>query len=582
MQQSDKMDAYKNFDITNLTNQDIQKRILKIKADQCHKGNISMPGWCPEVWDEILCWPSTAPGDLAILSCPSYVAGFEFQANASKQCMPDGQWFWNNGTNSLWSNYSQCYRNPLVTLVMKLPGGQDNNDTLIKKFVPIVKTISKVGYTVSFFTLVVAFFILAVIKRRKLRCPRNMLHMHLFASFMLRAFMALLKDILFVSGIALASDMMIINGETYWLVAEESTWMCKVFISFWQYFILANYFWILMEGLYLHNLVFFALFTDVNSSIIGYVCLGWGLPAMFVSCWIVARVMLDNSYCWTTHEYPYLFLLIRVPTTLSILINFVLFVNIVRVLLLKLKSTVSEETQRYKRWAKSTLVLVPLFGVHYTLFLGMSYSIGMNETVEVVWLFCDQLFASFQGFFVAVLYCFLNGEVRAEVSRAIRSQRLPRVRGRWISRRFTHSGSTYSCNGSKLGKRSKQPRWWKDPWLCFLHDRTARRSTHSMASTQDIGTRGGSLASSRGYLEIAGNAQGAHPGNESQQRANHTSPLYSKYTDQSLLSFCSNVSEATPCTGSNVERFVRDQHRWSDSECCHLAYELHNLHHGPP
>ncbi|XP_076397131.1 parathyroid hormone/parathyroid hormone-related peptide receptor isoform X4 [Megachile rotundata] len=486
MQVGDKMDAYEDIDFNNPNSPNIQKRILKIKADQCHKGNVSMTGWCPEVWDEILCWPSTAPGELAVLSCPSYIAGFDVQANASKQCMCDGQWFWNNETNSSWSNYSQCYRDPLVTLLMELPGGQENNDTLIKNFFPIVKTISKVGYTVSFFTLVVAFFILAVINlsrigRRKLRCPRNMLHMHLFASFMLRAFMALMKDILFVSGIALASDVMIKNGKTYWLVDEkESSWLCKVFTSFWQYFILANYFWILMEGLYLHNLVFFALFTDVNSSIAAYVCLGWGLPAVFVSCWIVARVLLENKYCWTTHENPYLFLLIRVPTMLSILINFVLFVNIVRVLLLKLKSTVSEETQRYKRWAKSTLVLVPLFGVHYTVFLGMSYSIGVNETVEVVWLFCDQLFASFQGFFVAVLYCFLNGEVRAEVSRVIRSQRMPRLRNRWISRRSTHSGSTCSCNASKLGKRSKRPRWWKDPWLCFLHDRTTRRSTHSM------------------------------------------------------------------------------------------------------
>ena len=41
-------------------------------------------------------------------------------------------------------------------------------------------------------------------------------------------------------------------------------------------------------------------------------------------------------------------------------------------------------------------MLVPLFGVHYMVFLGMSYSIGVNETVEIVWLFCDQLFASFQ------------------------------------------------------------------------------------------------------------------------------------------------------------------------------------------
>ncbi|PSN35803.1 hypothetical protein C0J52_21969, partial [Blattella germanica] len=68
-----------------------------------------------------------------------------------------------------------------------------------------------------------------------------------------------------------------------------------------------------------------------------------------------------------------------------------------------------------KRWAKSTLVLVPLFGVHYAIFLGMG--LGSHPTVEIVWLFCDQLFASFQGFFVAVLYCFLNGEVRAELTR---------------------------------------------------------------------------------------------------------------------------------------------------------------------
>ncbi|XP_076236933.1 vasoactive intestinal polypeptide receptor 2 isoform X2 [Calliopsis andreniformis] len=572
------MDAYEDIDFDNPNSPNIQKRILKLKAKQCHEGNISTYGWCPEVWDKILCWPSTAPGDLAILPCPSYIAGFDIEANASRQCMLDGQWFVNNVTNSYWSNYSQCYRDPLVTLLMELPGGQENNDTLTKKFIPIVKTISKVGYTVSFFTLVIAFFILAVIK--KLRCPRNMLHMHLFASFMLRAFMALMKDIVFVSGIALASDVMIKNGKTYWLVDEkESSWLCKAFTSLWQYFILANYFWILMEGLYLHNLVFLALFTDVNSSIVGYVCLGWGLPAIFVSCWIVVRVTLENKYCWTTNENSYLFLLIKVPTMLSILINFVLFINIVRVLLLKLKSTVSEETQRYKRWAKSTLVLVPLFGVHYTLFLGMSYIIGINETVEVVWLFCDQFFASFQGFFVAVLYCFLNGEVRTEVSRAIRSQKLPRLRARWISRPSTHSGSTCSCNGSKVSRRPKRSRWWRNPWLCFLQDREARRSTHSMASTQDIGTRGGSLASSRGYLEITGNGQNTLPGNHSQQ-ASHTSPLCSKYTDQSLLSFCSNTSEATPCTGVNINR-VREQHRWSDSECCHLAYELHSLHHVP-
>lgn len=108
--------------------------------------------------------------------------------------------------------------------------------------------------------------------------------MHLFASFMFRAFMALMKDIVFVSGIALASDVIIKNGKIYWLVdKKESNWLCKMFTSFWQYFILANYFWILMEGLYLHNLVFLALFTDINSSIAVYICLGWGKSLQIIS-----------------------------------------------------------------------------------------------------------------------------------------------------------------------------------------------------------------------------------------------------------------------------------------------------------
>lgn len=52
---------------------------------------------------------------------------------------------------------------------------------------------------------------------------------------------------------------------------------------------------------------------------------------------------------------------------------------------------------------------MPLFGVHYTLFLGMSYSIGVNETVELIWLFCDQLFASFQV--IELAYAKLNKNV---------------------------------------------------------------------------------------------------------------------------------------------------------------------------
>jgi len=50
-------------------------------------------------------------------------------------------------------------------------------------------------------------------------------------------------------------------------------WACKIITGLWQYFTVANYSWILMEGLYLHNLVFFALCSD---AIAMYILLGWG------------------------------------------------------------------------------------------------------------------------------------------------------------------------------------------------------------------------------------------------------------------------------------------------------------------
>ena len=60
-----------------------------------------------------------------------------------------------------------------------------------------------------------------------------------------------------------------------------------------------------------------------------------------------------------------------------------------------------------RKWAKSTLVLVPLFGVHYMALIGLSYYVGEDPVIEVIWLFADQLFASFQVHFPPVFRSFL-------------------------------------------------------------------------------------------------------------------------------------------------------------------------------
>ncbi|XP_034240156.1 secretin receptor-like isoform X2 [Thrips palmi] len=405
-------------------------------------------GWCPMAWDGLACWNATPAGHTAAMPCPSYIAGFDMQENATRRCLADGTWFVNLTMNRTWTNYSMCAPHDVATVVVSLP--DSGNNSLLDSSLPIVKTMSQVGYSLSLVSLVAASAVLATIK--KLRCPRNMLHLHLFASFIMRAFFSLLKSGLFVDGIGLPSDLLLKDGGNVFVDRYEN-WVCKLITSLWQYFIMANYSWILMEGLYLHNLIFLALFSD-TSSIRLYVALGWGLPSVFVVAWVVTRIYVDNGLCWTTNENAVIFLLVRVPITVSIVVNFLLFLNIIRMLMKKLQASICDETRRHRRWAKSTLVLMPLFGAHYALFLGMSYGVHNqasksrgDEMVETIWLFLDQAFASFQGFFVAVLFCFMNGEVRAELDKAW-SSRAPlwggRRQGFWFKSRAARHPSLHS------------------------------------------------------------------------------------------------------------------------------------------
>lgn len=73
---------------------------------------------------------------------------------------------------------------------------------------------------------------------------------------------------------------------------------------------------------------------------------------------------------------------------------FVIIVTFLEIIITVIKFINSFFFFKRSRWAKSTLVLVPLFGAHYTLFLGFSYH--ADKRMELVWLFFDQLFVSFQ------------------------------------------------------------------------------------------------------------------------------------------------------------------------------------------
>uniref|UniRef100_A0ABI7WFC2 G-protein coupled receptors family 2 profile 2 domain-containing protein n=1 Tax=Felis catus TaxID=9685 RepID=A0ABI7WFC2_FELCA len=305
-----------------------------------------------------------------------------------------------------------------------------------------VKALYTVGYSTSLVTLTTAMVILC--RFRKLHCTRNFIHMNLFVSFMLRAISVFIKD---------------------WILYAEqdsnhcfiSTVECKAIMVFFHYCVVSNYFWLFIEGLYLFTLLVETFFPE-RRYFYWYTIIGWGTPTVCVSVWAVLRLYLDNTGCWDMNDNTALWWVIKGPVVGSIMVNFVLFIGIIVILVQKLQSPDmgGNESSIYLRLARSTLLLIPLFGIHYTVFAFSPENVSKRERLVF-----ELGLGSFQGFVVAVLYCFLNGEVQAEIKRKWRSWKV----NRYFAVDFKHRHPSLASSGvnggtqlSILSKSSSQIR----------------------------------------------------------------------------------------------------------------------------
>ncbi|XP_049904790.1 parathyroid hormone 2 receptor a [Epinephelus moara] len=362
---------------------------------------------CPPDWDGLICWPHGSPGLVTKVPCPSYIYDFNHKGHAYRKCDVNGSWVYVDRWNKTWHNYSECLRFLQPT---DEEGRQDFFERLYVMYT--------IGYAVSFSSLLVAIFIIGYFRR--LHCTRNYIHMHLFVSFMLRAVSIFVKDKVVHSSVGLQDfdSALMDNSETVSMAQlDKSQYIgCKVTVLLFIYFLATNYYWILVEGLYLHSLIFMAFRSD-SKYLWGFTLIGWGVPAVFVAVWAIVRAALADARCWefSAGNIKWIY---QVPILTAIGLNFILFVNIVRVLATKIRETNAgryDTRKQYRKLAKSTLVLVLVFGIHYIIFVGMPLTFeGPSWEIRM---YCELFFNSFQGFFVSIIYCYCNGEVQTEIKK---------------------------------------------------------------------------------------------------------------------------------------------------------------------
>ncbi|KAM9174650.1 parathyroid hormone/parathyroid hormone-related peptide receptor-like [Mergus octosetaceus] len=375
---------------------DIKAQLEKIKDTSC----------LPE-WDGIICWPEGSPSQEVAVPCPDYIYDFNHKGHAYRYCSAYGTWEMALSLNKTWANYTEC-----AVLF------SSENRSREKEVFDRLHLMYTIGYSISLASLIVAVCILSYFKR--LHCTRNYIHVHLFTSFICRAVSIFVKDMVLYS----ASETEKLREDDFKAEMGSSPGQrshlvgCKVVVTLFLYFLATNHYWILVEGLYLHSLIFMAFLSN-KSYLWVLIIIGWGLPAVFVSVWASVRASLADTQCWdlSAGNMKWIY---QVPILAAVVVNFFLFLNIVRVLASKLWETNTgklDPRQQYRKLLKSTLVLMPLFGVHYVVFMAMPYT-DVSGVLWQIQMHYEMLFNSSQGFFVAFIYCFCNGEVQAEIKKA--------------------------------------------------------------------------------------------------------------------------------------------------------------------
>ncbi|KRY57852.1 Calcitonin receptor-like protein 1 [Trichinella britovi] len=266
-----------------------------------------------------------------------------------------------------------------------------------------------VGLALSFVGLITAIIIFSVFRR--LRVFRNQVHLQLMLAILLTV---VIRLVLYVDQIFTQRIDTIKPGQVGTTI-NSMNYLCEAFYVALEYGKTVAFAWMFIEGFYLHNIVVVTVFEG-EPKMLKYIIAGWGIPLIHVSVWLIV-VIVKNAYrktnrCLGNYYLEPEFWIMDGVRLSELLINFIFLLNIIRVLWSKVKETHSvRERQQMKKSVKAALMLIPLLGTPNIL-----QTIPFNPTTNnivgfAIFTYVASFFYMFQGFMVAVLYCFTNREV---------------------------------------------------------------------------------------------------------------------------------------------------------------------------
>ncbi|XP_071108645.1 corticotropin-releasing factor receptor 1-like isoform X1 [Haliotis cracherodii] len=371
---------------------------------------------CAPEWDNYKCWPATPANTTVYGPCPTIYGFNDSLLLAHRKCSANGKW-----ENGSWTNYTACgdyVRKPDDLL----PFG---NDGVQVELANVLTDVYYAGSIISLTFLIITLFIFCYF--RSLQCSRISIHKNLVVSFIFRFTLILILLVPYVS------DR---NYPTY----RDVRWLCNVLMALQWYSVLATFSWMLVEGIFLHNrLVVYVFRSDAPFKLFYFI--GWGIPAIITITWAVVTHYFNGDKCWNaSSNSPFIFIIFA-PILLALVINLAFLINIIRVLITKLRAHNTIESRRIRKAIKATVVLFPLLGITNCLFLAKPSD--DKSVLMAVYRVTNAILPACQGIFVTVLYCFMNTEVQSVIRKKWNRFRINRAMNSRTRRRSSRTSSFF-------------------------------------------------------------------------------------------------------------------------------------------
>lgn len=417
--------------------------------------------YCNATYDSFLCWPPTMAGNTARQHCPP-VRLSDTTKYAVRKCNNMGYWesrYLNDSHSYGWTNYTPCYSTEIQQLFSKLYKG----DSPTMKFEVAMRTrhLEILGFSISLAALTISLGIFC--RFRSLNNNRTRIHKNLFFAMIIQV---MIRLTLYIDQAILRNMVGEDTSNSTIRGIDNMPYLCESSYILLEYANTSMFMWMFIEGLYLHKMVTVDVFNE-NFCRGAYYATGWGFPVILTGIWAAttSKYFGGTTTCWWGYNLNITYWILEGPRLAVIITNMVFLLNIIRVLVLKLRQSHTSELEQVRKAVKAAIVLLPLLGI--TNLLNMTGApLDKSFWEFALWSYTTHFLTSFQGFFIALLYCFLNGEVRDAVSKQFAlylAKRETRTRHKKFMFGFLWKKKPTFCKNTPKNRKQnteKKPKWY--------------------------------------------------------------------------------------------------------------------------